>query len=226
MANDSGYRGALAELAVNIVAPTMVLMFLSGDDWLGPMWGLICALVFPMGHAAFTVISVRRVSPIAVLAFISVLLTGGIGLFELEVHWFAWKEALFPLCLGFAAVASVKTRWPAIPTLLDPLLEVEKVQRLLGEKGETGAHQASLVRATWQMGAILVVTAVVTFAFARWMVVSPTGTEEFNSELGRYTAASFPVLGIPSAIAMAFVLRSVIIGIEERTGVDLDDLLK
>ena len=226
MARENGYQAALAELAVNIVAPTIVLMFFSDDDWLGPMWGLVGALLFPIGHGLYTVVSARRVSPIAVLAFVSVLLTGGIGLFELQVRWFAWKEAMFPLVLGIAAVVSVKTRWPAIPTLLDPLLDGERVERLLEEKGQNDAHQAALVRATWQMGAILVATAAVTFVFARWMVVSPTGTEEFNAELGRYTAASFPVLGIPSAIAMAFVLRSVIIGIENRTGVELDELLK
>jgi len=226
MSEQNSHRAALIELVVNVAAPTAVLLFLAGDAYLGPVWSLVVALAFPLGHSLVTMVTAHRVSPIAILVFISVLLTGGIGLLELEVRWFAWKEAAFPFALGVAAVASVKTRWPALPTLLAPLLDQDKVAQLLEERGQLQAHAAALGRATWQVGAVLVLTSVGTYAFARFMVTSATGTEAFNAELGRYTGLSLPVLGIPSTVLMVWVLRNVLIGIEEHTGVEIQELLK
>ena len=226
MSRGSPQRAALVDLAVNVVAPTVVLLFLSGESWLGPTVGLLVALSFPLGHAATTLVSARRVSPLAALGVVSVLLTGGIGLLELDVRWFALKEALFPLVIGFAIVVSVRTRWPAIPTLLDSLIDGDKLSQALGARGEAEAHAKALVRSTWQMGGIFVLSAVGTLLLARLMVTSPTGTEAFTTELGRYTAASFPAIGLTSTAAMMVVLRGVLLGIERRSGVSLDDLLR
>jgi hypothetical protein len=190
------------------------------------VWGLVVAIAFPLGHALTTVAILRKISPIAVLAFISVLLTGGIGIFEVETRWFAYKEAVFPFGIGIAAVVSVKTRWPAIPSMLNQLLNGDKVDELLAANGKTEENDTALVRASWMLGAIFLVTAIGTFIFARWMVVSPAGTEAFNTELGSYTGLAFPVLGIPSTAAMVWVLHRVIIGIESRTGVKIDDLME
>lgn len=214
------------ELAVNVAAPTVVLLFLSGDDRLGPVWSLVLALLFPLGHGLVTLLTERRVSPIAVFALISVGLTGGIGLLRLDAKWFAWKEAAFPLLLGVLAVASVRTRWAALPTLLEPLLDSQRVHALLAERGQEAAHEEALRKATWRLGVVFVLTAVGTFFLAGYMVTSPTGTEAFNAELGRYTGLALPVVGLPSTALMIVVLRDVLIGIEDRTGAEIDDLLR
>lgn len=220
------HRSVFVELAVNVAAPTSVLIFLSGDDRLGPVWSLVVALLFPMGHGLVTMITESRVSPIAVLALVSVSMTGGIGLLKLDARWFAWKEAAFPLLLGGLAVASVRTRWAALPTLLDPLLDSERMHALLRERGQEAAHEEALRLATWRLGMVFVLTALATFFFAEYMVTSPSGTEAFNAELGRYTGLALPVVGIPSTLLMLVVMRSVLIGIEERTGVEIDDLVR
>jgi hypothetical protein len=217
---------AIVELLINVAAPTIVLVFLSTEDWLGPVWGLLVALAFPLGFSAYTAVRARRVSPIAIIVIGSVLLTGGIGLFELNVGWFAWKEAAVPLIMGLFVLVSTRTPWPAIPTLLDPLLDAEKVQEHLEKQGTTEAHETALVGATFWMGMVLVLSAVGTFAFARFMVTSATGTEAFTAELGSYTGWSLAVVGIPTLIGMGVVLRGLLVGIEERTGVDVDVLLR
>ncbi len=217
---------AIVELLINVAAPTIVLVFLSTEDWLGPVWGLLVALAFPLGFSVYTALRSRRVSPIAVIVIGSVLLTGGIGLFELDVRWFAWKEAAVPLIMGLFVLVSTRTPWPAIPTLLDPLLDAEKVQARLEEEGTVEAHEAALVGATFWMGMVLVLSAVGTFGFARFMVTSSTGTEAFTSELGSYTGWSLAAVGIPTLIGMGIVLRGLLVGIEDRTGVDVDELLR
>ncbi len=226
MPEGNPHRAAVLELVINVAAPTIILTFFSGDAWLGPMWGLLLALAFPLGHGLTTMALTRKVSPIAVLVVVSVLLTGGIGLLELEVSWFAWKEAAFPLAMGVGAVASLRTRWPALSLLLDPLIDTPKVDALLEARGERAAHAQAMARATWRVGAVLVVTAVATFVFARFMVVSPTGTTAFSEELGRYTGWSFPAIGVPSTLVMMWVLSDVLLGLERRTGEKIEALLR
>lgn len=223
---DNAHREAIIEIVVNVVAPTIVLLFLSGEATLGTRGGLATALAFPILHSVRSVVIAGRVSPLAILAFISILLTGGIGLLEIEVRWFAWKEAAFPLFFGLASVLSTRTRWPVIPVILERVLDLDKVHQELDGRGERAAFEADLIRGTWQIGAIFLLTAVASFLLARFMVHSPTGTEAFNTELGSYTATSFPAIGIPSTAAMVWVLRGVLIRIEERTGHEIDDLLK
>ncbi len=223
---EQAHREAILEIIVNVVAPTIVLMMLSSDAYLGSAGGLLAALAFPTGHSIRGVIRAGRVSPLAVIALVSILLTGGIGLLEIEVRWFAWKEAAFSLFFGVATVASTRTRWPAIPTMLDPLLDSDKLNALLDQRQQREGYEADLMRATWMLGAVFLITAVASFFFARFMVTSPTGTEAFNTELGRYTAISFPAIGIPSTVLMVWVLRGVLISIEQRTGQEIDDLLR
>jgi len=55
--------------------------------------------------------------------------------------------------------------------------------------------------------------------------VSPGGTPEFTAELGRMTWLSWPVIALPSmAVTMAIFWR-LMSGIQELTGLELEDLL-
>jgi len=225
MANRFDQRRAILELVLTVGAPTVVLVFFSGDAWLGPLWGLLVALAFPFAHGVYTMVRTRTVSAVTVVVLISVLLTGGIGVLKLDVRWFAYKEAIVPFLFGLGLVASVRTPWPVVPTLLEPLLDGPKVDRLLADRGEVANHERAMMRATWQMGAVLVLNALITFAFARFMVHSPTGSEAFSAELGRYTGWSLLVVALPSTAGMVWILRGLLIGLEERTGVYAEDLL-
>ena len=54
-----------------------------GRHWLGPKWGLIVALVFPLGYGVYDFVRRRKTNFISVLGFVSVLLSGGLGLMKL-----------------------------------------------------------------------------------------------------------------------------------------------
>jgi hypothetical protein len=220
------HRGPLLDLGANVVAPTVVLTFLSGPDRLGPTVALPVALAFPLLHAVVTMATSRKVSPIGVFAVCSVLLTGGIGLLELDVRWFAWKEALFPFVLGCAAVASASTRWALVPTLLAPLIDPDKLSPKLDERGTAAAYDQDLRTGTRRFGAVLVASAVASFVFARWAVTSATGTDAFAAELGWYTGWSFPVVALPTMGGTLWVFRGVLLSIERHTGAELEDLLR
>lgn len=84
------------DLLVSIIIPSVILMKLSGDEYLGNTWALLIGLAFPLGWGLFELVRYRKKNFIAVLGVISVGLTGGIGLMEIDAQWLAVKEAAVP----------------------------------------------------------------------------------------------------------------------------------
>lgn len=83
----------MIDLLVSILIPSIILMKLSGPQELGASGALIIALAFPLGWGMFELLKYRKFNFIALLGLISVLLTGGIGLLQLDPQWLAVKEA-------------------------------------------------------------------------------------------------------------------------------------
>ena len=57
------------------------------------------------------------------------------------------------------------------------------------------------------------------------MVSSPSGSEAFNAELGRYTLVSWPVITLPSLALTMALLWWVARGIHQQADLRLNDLL-
>lgn len=64
------------------------------------MWSLVVALLFPMGYQAWDWWKNREIDVFSIIGFVSILLTGGIGLLQLDAKRVAIKEAGVPLILG------------------------------------------------------------------------------------------------------------------------------
>ena len=105
-------ESVLLSLALNIAIPAFILMKLSGDGALGPVGGLVVALAFPLGYGLWDFSRRREWNLISILGFVSVLLTGGIGLLQLDPKWIAVKDAAVPGLIGVAVLLSLRTRFP------------------------------------------------------------------------------------------------------------------
>ena len=223
---DEKKENLLLSIGLNLLIPVIILMRFSGDDWLGPVYGLLVALAFPLTYGLYDFIRRRNLNLFSALGFIGILLTGGIGLLKLDVRWIAIKEAAVPLVLGIAVVGSLKTRYPLVRKLLGRMIKLEVVEPVLREKGAVEAFERRLVHATYIIGASFLLAAVLNYALARIIVVSPAGTTAFNEELGRMTALSFPVIAVPSVIVLTIAVMYLIIGITKLTGMDTESLLR
>ncbi len=218
-------RELVVELLVTVAVPAAVLTFLSGPDRLGPAASLVLALLGPIGWGVAGMVRRGRVSGLAVLALVSVLLTGGVGLFELDAGWIAVKEAILPTVIGIGTVLTARTRYSILPGVLDVALDPDAVATALD--GDAAARwRAAQERGSRKVGALFVLSAVGNYALARYLVVSPAGTPAFNEELGRLTALSFPVLMVPMMLGMAWVLKGVLDALEELSGKEVDELLR
>jgi len=216
----------LLSIGLNVVVPVIVLMRFSGDDRLGPIYGLLVALAFPVTYGLYDFIRRRNLNFISALGFIGILLTGGVGLLKLDVQWIAIKEAGVPLIIGVALVGSLKTRFQLVRKLLGQMIKLDIVDAALEEKGTIEAFDRRLVRSTFIVGASFLLSAILNYVLARMIVVSPAGTTAFNEELGRMTALSFPVIAVPSVIVLTIAVMYLLSGITKLTGLEAQDLLR
>ncbi len=219
-------RELVVELVITVAIPAAILTWLSGPERLGPGIALVIALVGPIGWGVSGMVRRGRVSGIAVLALVSVLLTGGVGLFELDAGWIAVKEAVLPTAIGLGTVLTSRTRYSILPNVLDVALDPEAVEAALPPPDGSARWRDVMERGSRRVGALFVLSAGGNYALARYLVVSPSGTPAFNEELGQLTALSFPVLMLPMMLGMMWVLKGVLDQLESLTGHEVDDLLR
>ena len=217
----------IVDLITSIVLPSIILMKLSGEDDLGASGALITALAFPIGWGLFELVKYRKFNFIALLGLVSVLLTGGIGLLQLDTHWLAVKEAAIPSLIGIAVLVSTRTRYPLIKTLLyNPrVMDVDKIKHKLEELGRTVAFEARLMKATYLLASTFVFSAIMNYGLAKWIVTSPAGSAEFNEQLGQMTLYSYPMIAIPSMLMMMTIFYYLWRTIHGMTGFSLEEIL-
>ena len=217
----------LLEIAITIVVPALVLMKLSGAERLGPLGALLLALTFPLAWGLWDGWKRRRLNWLSVLGVVSTLLTGGIGLLQLDARWLAVKEAAVPLAIGLAVLGSAWTRQPLIRNLVfnADLFDVERVHKALDDRGTEAAFESRLRQGTLFLAGTFFFSAVANYALARYIVTSPAGTEAFNQELGRLTLLSYPVIALPSMVMMMALLMWLARCAHRLTGLELEQML-
>ena len=228
-------ENAFLNIGFNILLPIFILnkgKKLLGD-YLEPYFGnvalavLIIALLFPIAYFVYDYYKRSKYNLFSIIGLISVLLTGGIGILEIPTQWFAIKEAAIPLVLGVAVIISLKTPWPLIRTMLynPEIIHVDKVNHALTERGNLSAFDKLLKKCTWLLAISFLISSLLNYILARWIVVSPAGTDAFNAEVGRMMTWSGPVIFVPSFLIMLTILWILLAGIRKMTGLDTESIL-
>lgn len=194
----------LFEILFNVFIPSIILMKLSGDEYLGTAMALVVALAFPLAYGGMDLVRNQKFNFISALGFISVLLTGGIGLLELDTRWLALKEALIPGIIGLAVLGSTFTRYPLMQKLIlnDTVLNLALINQRLRESGQSAAFERCLMWSNYLFASTFVFSSAMNYFLATWIVTSPAGTPAFNEELGKMTLYSYPMIAIPSMLMM------------------------
>jgi len=216
----------LIELAFCVVIPVLVLRNFSAEESLGPSRALIVALFFPLCAGLYDLFKEKKFTLVPTIGFISILLTGGIGVLKLPKEYIAIKEALVPLAFGVAIVISILVKKPFIRSLVfsNVLLDTNKISSKVSELNKTAELDKAMVSATWIMASSFLLSSVLNYVLAKWIIVSETGTEAFNKEFGTMTALSYPVIALPSMIITMYALYYVAVRIQRITGFTLEEL--
>lgn len=224
---DTPRPNPLLELLITLIVPSLILMYLSSPENLGSINALLLALALPLGWGVKEWTRHSKINWFAFLGLVSVLLTGGIGLLQLDNQWLAFKEAAIPGLIGLAVIGSSFTPYPLIRSLLlhPKLVNVARVQQELAFRGMSQAFETSLRTATWMLGGTFFFSSMMNYFLATWVVTSPAGSPAFNEELGRLALLSYPMIAIPSMLMMLAVLYYLVRSIHRFTGLSLSDTL-
>lgn len=216
----------LVNLLINVAAPSIILSKFSGEHSLGPTWGLIVALAFPIGYGIWDFIRRRKVNFFSAIGVFSTFLTGGMTLLKLPPEYVAIKEASIPLMFGLATLGSLYTPFPLVRTFLynEKVLQVERVNDALMRYGTQQAFERTLVVASWMLAGSFFLSAVLNYGLAKYLLVSAPGTEAYNAELGKMTALSFPVITIPSMLVLVGALWYLLNRIKSLTHLKFEDI--
>lgn len=217
----------LIELGVTLIIPAVILMKLSGPEDLGAINALLLALSFPLIWGIRDFWNRQKVNLFAALGVISTLITGGIGVLELDTQWLAVKEAAVPGLIGLAVLISTYTRYPLVRTiLLNPaMIDVDRLRERLESHGATQIFETRLLRASWMLSSTFFFSSAMNYFLATYIVVSPAGTPAFNEELGRLTLLSYPFIALPSMAMMIVVIYYLSRSTRELTGMGFTDFM-
>jgi len=213
-------------IVCNIVVPTVVLMKFSTDQWLGPLWGLIVALIFPVSYGVYDLIERKKTNYLSILGLVSVLLSGGFTLLKLGGIWFAVKDAALPTMIGVGILLTLRSKAPLVRELLynESIIDVSRVDAALAARGTTGQFETLLQRASVGLALTMLASAPVNFALALYILKSPPGTPEFNADLGKMHWVSFVVIVLPSMVAMMFIFWKLMGGLTALSGLTQDEI--
>lgn len=219
--------GLLGNLAFNIIIPVLILTNLSGEEYLGPAWSIVAALIFPIGFGIWDLKQTSKINPFSVLGIVSVFLTGGISLLELPAEYIAIKEATIPAIIGIAVLLTQKTSKPLLKVfvLSEQIINWDNLNQSLENSGKSNEFEKKMAISSYIVAASFFLSAALNYILAKVILVSPPGTTEYTEELGRMTALSYPVIVIPSMLMLITALWYIFSQIKKLTGEDLEHFL-
>ncbi|EAR09511.1 VC0807 family protein [Reinekea blandensis] len=219
--------GFFSNLLFNIIIPVVILTKFSGETQLGPLWSIVVALAFPIGYGLWEMRLTGKVNGFSVLGVVSVILTGGISLLQLDPKYIAIKEAAIPGIIGLAVIVSQKSHRSLVKILIfnEQIIRIEKVHHALAERGKTGEFEKRMTVVTYIVACSFFLSSALNYLLAKIVLQSPPGTTAFSEELGRMTALSYPVIVIPSMVVLLGAIWYLFTQLKKLTGLPLEELM-
>ena len=218
----------LIDLLLTVVLPSAALEYLSEPARLGPFWALVVASLLPLTFGVYCWVTKAGLNFLSILGLVAVVVTGSLGLLKLDAFWFGVKEISVPMLIGLAFPLSHLWGKPIINSMIfAPHLFNEKVLR---EALDTPDKEASfarlLVKASWGMGASMLLSSVINFALAMYLLGGKEpGSEAFVKGIGTLNWGGTLIIGIPMLLAMMIVMVGFTRGVYRLTGLQRIDLL-
>lgn len=244
----------LANILVNVLIPVLVLSYLSKDPelqerlgksarfWhIGPVKAIIVALALPLGYGIWHFVKKRQFNFFSGLGLFSVLLTGGLTLYlwnpdgSVKEHagiLFGLKEAAIPLALGFGVFLSRRSATPLLQVFLynDAIFDIPKIEKRIDENDRLPAYRLLLDQANLLFAGSFFLSAGLNLLLALWFFrgfdrTSVEALQVYNGIIGKLTGWGFAVIGVPLLVILFFILKRLLNGLSELTGLKDEELL-
>ncbi|PIK15360.1 VC0807 family protein [Halobacteriovorax sp. JY17] len=219
-------ENSFLNIALNVIIPSVILTKFSSDQHLGQVYSLILALSFPIGYGAYDYFKQRKINFFSALGLFSVIMTGGIGLFNLNRDWMVAKETGIPLLMGIAVIISQFTTKPLVKTFLGQMIDIDLIDKSFKDHGHVGLFEKNLKVASLCLGGTFFISALLNYILAIKILVGEPGTVEFNESLGKMTALSFPVISVPMVIMVGLIIGYLVMTIKKNTDLEIESILR
>lgn len=228
------------QVLLNFVIPIVILIYLKKDSFLGQFFdgwledsksfnklALILALAFPIGYGCKDFLSRHKINFFSVIGTVNIALTGGMGLFEFPPEQIAIKEAAIPLLMGLAVLISIKTPFPLVKSIIfnEQIINVAKIEIELAKKQARAAFEKTLVVSTLIIAGSFLLAATTNYFLAIILLKSPPGTEQFNDEMAKMIALSYPVNVLPATVVTLIAFFYTLHNIKKFTGLGLEEVM-
>ena len=235
---------SLLDIAINVIAPVMILSFMSKEEgklWhLGPVIAMTIALILPLAFGIWHFIQHKKLNLFSCVGLFAILLTGLITIYlyydpSSRPHVgiiFGIKEAIQPLVIGSLFVFTHKMKSPLLNTFLfnDALFDVKRIEKSVKKQDNQSDYKALLWKCSLIMFGSFCVSAVANLALSLYFFkgLSPAVDNwkvEYNEIVGKITGWGFLVIGAPFFFVMAFILYFMLNGLKKITGLETEEIL-
>jgi len=217
-------------LLFNIFIPVIILIKLSEPHFLGPTKALILALFFPIIFAIISFYKFKDINFFSILGFISILLTGIIGIIQLPGKYIIIKETAIPLIIAVVILISQKTKYSFTFYFFNEMIAFEKIKKKNKSKTKSNQKNNSINKiinlSAYLLAFTFFISASLNYILAKLIIKSDPGTVEFNTELGKMLSLSFPVIALPAIIMTFFIVIFLITSIKKQTGLELEEIVR
>ena len=184
---------------------------------------LVISLSFPVGYYIYSQIKYRQTNIVSIFGFVSVLLTGVVGLFELSSQWMAIKDGLIPLIMGVLVLLTLKMKPPLLRRMVcnEDLMNVEKVEAALVKNHTEHKWSRLFVVTTCFFFLDFVVSAVTHYALAVAVLVDDVPSNEQIAEL---MYLKYPYCVLPFGVCIVLTVLYFFHGLTKLTGMTFEEM--
>ncbi len=169
--NKQSLNDMLMNILFNIVIPVMILKKVPEhwDNENAAVVALCVALSFPIGFFIFDYIKTKKSNFISILGFISVLLTGVIGIFQIPNEYLAIKEASVPFIIMIVCLVSLITPFPVVEKLVynDAVFNKDLINNKLEENNNSDQMHKVMRNSTLIVAASFLLSTILNYTLAK-----------------------------------------------------------
>lgn len=230
----------LMNILINVLIPVVALSALSKEDgkpWhIGPLWGMIVAVTFPVVYGIWDLISRRKVNFFSIVGIIGVLLTGGITLYVWNddgtvkpnaAFLFAVKEATIPVVFGVLILGSHFTGKPLMRLFLynPDLFDIRRIEKAISKRSEEPNYQKALLRTTFIMAGSFFLSACMNYGLAMYFLKGAEHSRvAYNEAIAKLTGWGYLVIGLPCMVIWFIAGWLLVRQLKKLTGLQFEDL--
>lgn len=223
-------------LGFNILLPVIILnkgqSFFSSEK--APIYTLLIALLFPFLYGLKDFITEKKINWLSVIGLISVALTGGLALLQLEGIYFAIKEAAIPLILAVVTVGSIFFQKPLASIFIfqSSLFDKQKIEEKLQENQTEKDFKRLMNLSTLALSASFVLSAILNFLIAIYVFKDRDSNMEenlkrqmLNEQVADMTWMGYVFIALPLTLITALLLWWILKQLKALTGLTLEELM-